>query len=47
MQKQPKKPLVLKTDRVKTLTTTDLGKVEGGTGIPPKLSANVIRGFSD
>jgi hypothetical protein len=41
---KPKKPLVLKTDRVKVLTSTDLGKVEGGTGgrtIPPKL--NTVR----
>jgi hypothetical protein len=37
---KPKKPLVLTTDRVKVLTSTDLGKVEGGTGrtIPPKLN---------
>jgi len=39
MQKNPKKPLVLTTDRVKVLTTNDLGKVEGGTRtIPPKLN---------
>ena len=44
MQKQ-KKPLVLKTDRVKPLTTTDLGKVEGGTGIPPKLCTAMVRGW--
>jgi bacteriocin-like protein len=42
MQKK-KKPLVLKADRLKVLTTTDLQQVDGGTGIPPKLMTYVIR----
>jgi len=35
-KKTDKKPLVLKADRVKVLTATDLEKVAGGTAtIPP------------
>ena len=36
MQKKPRKPLVVTTDRVRELTKQDLSKVEGGH-VPPKL----------
>jgi len=45
MRKKQTKPLVLVTDRLKVLTTIDLQKAEGGTGIPPKLITMLVKGL--